>query len=36
MIFAPPVVGGELLARTLSGETVDNETVMRLLFHGDT
>ncbi|VVD83105.1 Voltage-gated potassium channel Kch [Pandoraea terrigena] len=36
MIFAAPVVGGELLARTLSGETVDNETVMRLLFHGDT
>ncbi|CFB60802.1 Voltage-gated potassium channel Kch [Pandoraea apista] len=36
MIFAPPVVGGELLARTLSGETVDNDTVMRLLFHGDT
>lgn len=34
MIFAPPVVGGELLARTLSGETVDNDTVMRLLFHG--
>lgn len=32
MVFAPQLLGGELLIRTLFGETVDNELINRLLF----
>lgn len=35
MIVAPQILGGELLAMTLAGETISQEFVMQRLFHAD-
>jgi len=32
ILFAPQVLGGELLVRTLFGETIDNDLITKLLF----
>jgi voltage-gated potassium channel len=32
MLFAPQLLGSDLLARTLLDEPIDNETVSKLLF----
>ena len=32
MLFAPQVLGSDLLVRTLFGEPIDNDTVSKLLF----
>ncbi|MDA8108845.1 MAG: voltage-gated potassium channel protein [Betaproteobacteria bacterium] len=34
IIIAPQLLGSELLARSLFGETIDNEVITRLLFQG--
>jgi len=35
IIIAPQLLGGELLTRSLFGETIDNEVITRLLFQGE-